>query len=108
MFAAFALLLSLVELNLNSKTHNLSNAINAERFYRVQMNVKEVIIEAARQGAREGFQMYDSTHQISACPNSSTKGIIFLYAISCIRLPRPGNSIGQTSILLGRKSAQVR
>ncbi len=68
-FAAFALLISLVELNLNSKTHNLSDAIMSERFYRLQMNVKEVVVEAARQGAQEGFQSYAATHWQSACPD---------------------------------------
>jgi hypothetical protein len=57
-FAAFALLLSLVQLNLNSKSHDTSTAIWTERFYRVQMNVKEVIVEAAREGAADGFDAY--------------------------------------------------
>ncbi len=57
-FAAFALLLSLVQLNLNSKSHDTSTAIWTERFYRVQMNVKEVLIEASREGAEEGFNNY--------------------------------------------------
>ncbi len=57
-FAAFALLISLAQLNLNSKVHDSSKAIWTERFYRVQMNVKEVLIEAARQGALEGFNAY--------------------------------------------------
>ena len=66
-FAAFALLISLVELNLNSKSHNLSAAIVTEKFYRVQMNVKEVLIEAARQGAVEGFGEYTATHNTAIC-----------------------------------------
>ncbi len=59
-FVSFALLLSLVQLNLNSKTHDQSKAIWTERFYRVQMNVKEVLLEAAREGALDGFNSYCS------------------------------------------------
>ncbi|NYZ77274.1 hypothetical protein H0O02_03085 [Candidatus Micrarchaeota archaeon] len=66
-FAAFALLISLAELNLSSKSHNLSAAITAEKFYRTQMNVKEVLIEAARQGAAGGFDAYAATHNEAAC-----------------------------------------
>lgn|GEM_PF-4347879 len=57
-FAAFALLISLAQLNLNSKSHDVSSAIWTERFYHIQMNVKEVITEAARQGALDGFNTY--------------------------------------------------
>jgi len=70
-FAAFALLLSLVEFNLNSKSHDLSSAITSEKLYGIQMNVKEVIIEAAREGAKEGFNNYvngpPSPHSVAAC-----------------------------------------
>jgi len=66
-FAAFALLLSLVEFNLNSKSHDLSSAITSEKLYGIQMNVKEVIIEAAREGAKEGFDNYTATHSVAAC-----------------------------------------
>lgn len=69
-FAAFALLISLAELNLNSKTHNLSSAITTEKFYRIQMNVKEVIVESARQGAQQGFDAYAATHTEAACMES--------------------------------------
>jgi len=76
-FAAFALLLSLAQLNLNSKSHNLSGAIITEKFYRVQMNVKEVIIESARQGAQKGFDDYASTHTLAACSNPETQAQCF-------------------------------
>lgn len=78
-FAAFALLISLAELNLNSKTHNFSSAIKSERFYRVQMNVKEVLIEAARQGALEGFIQYTLVegHTQAACLNPNTMNLCF-------------------------------
>ena len=70
-FAAFALLLSLVEFNLNSKSHDLSSAITSEKLYGIQMNVKEVIIEAAREGAKEGFNKYVEgppfPHSAAAC-----------------------------------------
>ena len=76
-FAAFALLLSLAQLNLNSKSHNLSGAIVTEKFYRTQMNVKEVIIESARQGAQEGFDVYAATHTLAACSNPQTQSQCF-------------------------------
>jgi len=71
-FAAFALLLSLVEFNLNSKSHDLSSAITSEKLYSIQMNVKEVVIEAAREGAKEGFDNYAKDHTIYACADPET------------------------------------
>lgn len=76
-FAAFALLLSLTQLNLNSKSHNLSGAITTEKFYRVQMNAKEVVIESARQGAQKGFDAYAATHSLAACSNPETQAQCF-------------------------------
>ena len=79
-FAAFALLLSLAQLNLNSKSHNLSGAIITEKFYRTQMNVKEVIIESARQGAQEEFDAYvdpPNPRTLAACSNPKTQAQCF-------------------------------
>lgn len=76
-FAAFALLISLAQLNLNSKSHNLSGAIVTEKFYRTQMNVKEVITESARQGAQAGFDAYAATHTLAACGSPQTQSQCF-------------------------------
>ena len=37
------------------------------------MNVKEVIIESARQGAQKGFDAYAATHSLAACSNPETQ-----------------------------------
>lgn len=45
---------------------NLGNVIN-ERAYLVSMNAKEAIIESIRRGAIEGFNFYDSEHDLEMC-----------------------------------------
>lgn len=92
MFAAFALLISLAELNLNSKTHNLSGAIVTEKFYRAHMNAKEIIIESARQGAQEGFDSYAATHSASACLESPNNP-------ACFKSSEAQNSANQAALL---------
>ena len=57
-FAAYLLLISLAQLNTNAKTSDLGSAIWVERYYQVQMNTKEAVVEAAREGAREGLKSY--------------------------------------------------
>jgi hypothetical protein len=57
-FAAFLLLISLANYNVNAKTNNLGSAIWVERYYQAEMNAKEAVIEAARQGAVEGAEAY--------------------------------------------------
>ncbi|MEM4359260.1 MAG: hypothetical protein QXT45_01890 [Candidatus Bilamarchaeaceae archaeon] len=57
-FAAYLLLISLAQFNTNAKTSNLGATIWVERYYQVQMNAKEAIIEAAREGAKEGVTEY--------------------------------------------------
>jgi len=59
-FAAFLLVISLAQFNTNAKTSNLGPAIWVERYYQVQLNAKEAVVEAAREGAREGFFLYSA------------------------------------------------
>lgn len=60
-FAAFLLLISLAQFNSNAKTSNAGSAIWVERYYQVQMNAKEAVVEAAREGAKQGFSDYFSS-----------------------------------------------
>jgi len=57
-FAAFLLLISLAQFNTNAKTSNLGPAIWVERYYQVQMNAKEAVAEASREGVRDGLTSY--------------------------------------------------
>ena len=61
-----ALLLIFTLLSVRSKP-DFSKAISIERAYGLSMNVKETIIESARQGAGEGFLLYDSSHNTAMC-----------------------------------------
>jgi hypothetical protein len=61
------LVFSLLDAREASLSTDLSKAISVERVYSLQMNVKECILEAARQGADEGFKAYDATHDIKKC-----------------------------------------
>jgi hypothetical protein len=49
------------------KDFSLSRAIAAERTYQLQMNIKEVVLEAGRQGAVQAFTTYSFTHSKDAC-----------------------------------------
>ncbi len=64
-FAACLLLISLAQFNTSAKTSDLGSAIWVERYYQVQINAKEAVVEAARQGAREGFFQY--SEELAAC-----------------------------------------
>jgi hypothetical protein len=66
-FISVLLLLSLLKLHDASSSTDLSKAVAVERIYGVQMNVKESVIEAARQGALDGFVGYDAIHDINKC-----------------------------------------
>ncbi|NYZ74415.1 hypothetical protein H0O00_04695 [Candidatus Micrarchaeota archaeon] len=66
-FISVLLLLSLLRLYDASYSMDLSKAVAAERTYAVQMNVKESVIEVARQGALGGFSDYDAAHDIRLC-----------------------------------------
>lgn len=66
-FLSVLLLFHLLELQLASKDFGLSKAVAVQRIYSVQMNIKENILEASRQGAVDGFSEYDSSHDISLC-----------------------------------------
>ena len=57
-FAAFLLLISLAQFNTSAKTSNLGPAIWVERYYQVQMNAKEAVVEASREGVRDGLTSY--------------------------------------------------
>jgi hypothetical protein len=66
-FVSVFLILTLIEAANSATQISLSKAIAAERVYQVQMNAKEVIIESIRQGGREGFLAYNSTHHVKFC-----------------------------------------
>jgi len=57
-FAAYLLLISLAQFNTNAKTSNLGSAIWVERYYQVQLNAKEAVVEASREGVRDGLTSY--------------------------------------------------
>ena len=61
------LVFSLLEIKSATDSFDLSKALSVERAYSVQMNVKECVLEAARQGAHEGFAVYDASHDIKFC-----------------------------------------
>jgi len=50
-----------------SSSISLSKAMVVERAYQLQMNIKENILEAIRQGAEEGYGIYSATHSKVAC-----------------------------------------
>lgn len=73
-YISFLLVLAsvlLVILLLNSsilvRELSFSDAIISEKTYQLQMNVKELILESARQGAINGFNGYSHTHSKIAC-----------------------------------------
>jgi len=61
------LVFSLLDVKDASDSSDLSKALSVERAYSLHMNVKECILEAARQGAQEGFAVYDASHDIKLC-----------------------------------------
>jgi hypothetical protein len=61
------LVFSFLDVKSASESTDLSKALSVERTYSVHMNVKESVLEAARQGAREGFAAYDVSHDIRLC-----------------------------------------
>ncbi len=63
-FLSLLLVFSLISVQ---PAHNSSQAISIERAYGLSMNVKEAVIEAAREGAEEGFGSYDLGHDIMVC-----------------------------------------
>ncbi len=65
--ASVLLFLSLMELRLASGPADLSLAIRLERAHGFGMNAKEAATECIRQGARDGFAGYDSTHSLGSC-----------------------------------------
>lgn len=66
-FLSLALLLSLLSMAQAADSVDLSKAVAVSRAYGVQMNVKESVVEAAGQGAREGFAAYDASHDVGLC-----------------------------------------
>jgi|GEM_PF-1895672 len=97
-FLSVILLFHLLELQLASKDFNLSKAVAVQRIYSVQMNIKENILEASRQGAVEGFTAYDSSHDISLCRHCPDHACIpasptnFCDAALCSRCFREGEA----------------
>ncbi len=65
--ASLLLVFSLLEARAASHSADLSKAISVQRAYSAQMNMKECILEAARQGALEGFAAYDASHDTRLC-----------------------------------------
>lgn len=66
-FAACLLLVSLVQFNVNSKYSNPAGSLWVERYYQAEMNIKEAIVEAAREGAVEGIIAYSEIYSSSGC-----------------------------------------
>jgi len=66
-FLSLALILSLLSLSNAAGSRSLSKAVSVERIYGVEMNVKEIILEEARQGGRTGFSIYSTTHFERMC-----------------------------------------
>jgi len=56
--AACLLIVSLFQFNINSKYSNTGRAIWVDRYHQTEMNVKEAIVEAAREGVIEGTLQY--------------------------------------------------
>ncbi|MEW6748081.1 MAG: hypothetical protein AB1295_00025 [Candidatus Micrarchaeota archaeon] len=46
---------------------DLSRAVSAERAYGLQMDIKQSATESIRQGALEGFTLYDNAHDVDKC-----------------------------------------
>jgi hypothetical protein len=93
-FVSILLILSLLEAQLVSRDFELSKAVAVQRAYSLQMNAKEVIFELAREGANEGFDGYDSSHDVSLCkhcpdhfcvPGSLVNGCDALLCGRCFR-----------------------
>ncbi|HIE56406.1 MAG TPA: hypothetical protein EYP90_14745 [Chromatiaceae bacterium] len=66
-FASVILILGFVQADLSAGTVDLSRAISAERAYQAQMNVKEVLLEAAAQGGLRGYGAYADGRSELAC-----------------------------------------
>jgi len=66
-FASCALLITLLHLFAASQAQDDSLAISIERAYCTGMDARAAVIESARQGASEGFSLYDETHSASDC-----------------------------------------
>ena len=63
-FLSIVLVLSMLNLHIQNKS---SRALMIERTYSTSMNVKESIIESIDQGAMQGFQQYDLSHDVLLC-----------------------------------------
>ncbi|MBD3210025.1 hypothetical protein GF318_01445 [Candidatus Micrarchaeota archaeon] len=73
-FVSFVLALSAILAaaflaNLYVQSGDLSHhkAVEVQRLYSINMNAKEVILESALHGARQGFLVYDSSHDVKLC-----------------------------------------
>ena len=97
-FAAFLLLISLAQFNTNAKTSNLGPAIWVERYYQVQMNAKEAVVEAAREGAKEGFFQYSAELTECAIAECAPKcGVTTVAAAGCFAGCVPSEIAGSYS-----------
>ncbi len=99
-FIAVLLLLSLLRLHDASYSTDLSKAVAAERTYAVQMNAKESVIEAARQGALGGFSDYDATHDIRLCRHCPDS--------FCSAIPGSANQCDNTKCMACFREADAR
>jgi hypothetical protein len=93
-FVSMLIIVQLAEAQLSSYDFELSKAVSVQRAYSLQMNVKECMLEAVQQGAREGFSSYDSSHDVRLCrhcpdhfciPGSLTNGCDPLLCSMCFR-----------------------
>ena len=61
------ILLDILSVYSASSAFDLSRAVSAERAYGLGMNVKETMLESARNGALAAFAEYDRTHDVRMC-----------------------------------------
>lgn len=66
-FCCSLALLSLLFVSQEAGSYDFSRAIAVERSGALHMNIKECLLESARQGAAAGFESYDVSHDISLC-----------------------------------------
>lgn len=72
-FASVLIVLSAIHIYLISGNIDASDAILAERTHQENMNLKELVLEAVREGGQDGYSFYDSLHShescVKYCPN---------------------------------------
>lgn len=73
-FAACLITISLIQFNMNAKYSNSARALWTERYYQAEMNIKEAIVEAVREGAAEGVISYCESYVYYGCAERLATG----------------------------------